>query len=65
MISLIRKQKTSPNAIYNGKAGRARRIMAKNIKVKHNTIKMATKQAKFVFQSLYELAFSIKMDWKI
>ena len=65
MISLVRKQKTSPNAIENGKAGRARRKMAKNIKVKHNPIRMATKQAKVVFQSPYELAFPTKMEQKM
>ena len=62
MTLLVKKKKTNPNAMENGKAGKALRQIAKNMRVKHKPIKMATKQAKVVFQSPSALALPTKME---
>ena len=49
--SLVAKLKTSPKAMEMGRAGSAFLKMARSKSVKHSPIKMATKQAKVVFQS--------------
>ena len=58
----VKKKKITPNAIENGKAGRAFRYHAKKINVKQSPIKIAIKQANVVFQSPYELAFPTKIE---
>ena len=54
---LVAKLKMSPNAMLMGRAGSAFLKMARSSSVKQRPIKMATKQARVVFQSPYDDAF--------
>ena len=62
MTSLVKKKKTKPKRMENGNAGKALLQIARNMRVKHKPMRMATKQAKVVFQSPSALAFPTRME---